>query len=92
MIVRILAEGQYSLSDRQIPRLNEIDGRLTRALATGDRAGFEADFAELIEYVRRHGGVVDSDYLGSSDIVLPAADSGFDEVRAMLAEEGLVPG
>lgn len=92
MIVRILAEGQYSLSDRQLPRLNEIDGRLTRALASGDRAGFEADFAELIGYVRRRGGVLDSDHLASSDIVLPAADSSFDEVRAMLGADGLVPG
>ena len=92
MIVRILAEGQYSLSDRQLPKLNEIDGRLTRALATGDRAGFEADFAELIGHVRRHGGALDADYLGGSDIVLPPADSGFAEVRAMLREDGLVPG
>ena len=92
MIVRILAEGQYSLSDRQLPRLNEIDGRLTRALETGDRPGFEADFGELIGYVRRHGGALEPDYLGGSDIVLPAADSDFDEVRAMLREDGLVPG
>lgn len=92
MIVRILAEGQYSLADRQLPKLNEIDERLTRALETGDRSGFEMDFAELIRHVRRYGGVVDTDYLGGSDIVLPAADSDFDEVRAMLAQDGLVPG
>ncbi|MBI3749344.1 MAG: hypothetical protein HY262_10950 [Chloroflexi bacterium] len=92
MIVRILAEGQYSLSDRQLPRLNEIDGRLTHALATGDRPGFATEFGELIDHVRRHGGIVDVDYLGRSDIVLPAADANFDEVRAMLGEDGLVPG
>lgn len=92
MIVRILAEGQYSLSDRQLPHLNEIDGRLTQALETGDRPGFKTDFAELIAYVRRHGGALDADYLGGSDVVLPAADSNFDEVRAMLGVDGLVPG
>lgn len=92
MIVRIMAEGQYSLSDGQLPKLNEIDGRLTQALASNDSAGFESDFAELIGYVREHGGALDTDYLGGSDIVLPPADAGFAEVRAMLREDGLVPG
>lgn len=92
MIVRILGEGQYSLSDRELPGLNEIDGRLCRALASGDRAGFEADFAELISAVRRRGGALGADHLATSDIVLPAADSSFDEVRAMLGADGLVPG
>lgn len=92
MIVRILGEGQYNLSDRQLSRLNEIDGRLTQALETADRAAFEADFDDLIQYVRRHGGAIEADYLGRSDIVLPAADSTFDEVRAMVRDDGLVPG
>lgn len=92
MIVRILGEGQYSLSDRQLARLNAIDARLTQALETDDRVGFGADFSELIGFVRLHGGVLEPDHLAPSDIVLPAADSTFDEVRLMVRDDGLLPG
>ncbi|MBI3745226.1 MAG: hypothetical protein HY264_01620 [Chloroflexi bacterium] len=92
MIVRILGEGQYHLADRELSRLNELDGRLTRALEAGDRPGFETDFAELVAYVRRHGVARGPDYLGGSDIVLPAADSDFDDVRVVMGVDGLVPG
>ena len=92
MIVRILGEGQYRLPDADVPDLNAIDERLTSALERGDRPGFEADFAELVAYIRGHGEEVAADHLAASALVLPPADAGFEEVRAMLRADGLIPG
>ncbi len=92
MIVRILGEGQYHLADGDIPDVDAIDSRLTRAIERGDRAGFLADFTALVAYVRTHGEPTAPEHLGASDLVLPPADAGFDEARAMLRDDGLVSG
>lgn len=92
MIVRILGEGQYRLADANVPDFDAIDDRLTEAIERGDQTGFAADFAELVAFVRAHGEPTAADHLGASDLVLPPADSGFEEVRAMLREDGLVAG
>jgi hypothetical protein len=92
MIVRILGEGQYRLSDADVPDVDAIDDRLTAAIEQGHQAGFEADFAELVAYVRAHGEPTPADHLGASDLVLPPADAGFEEVRGMLRSDGLVQG
>ncbi len=92
MIVRILGEGQYRLADDDAPDFDGLDGRLSAAIERGDQAAFEVDFAELIEHVRRHGQQIAASHLGASDLVLPPADAGLEEVRAMLQDDGLVPG
>ncbi len=92
MIVRILGEGQYRLSDADVPDLDGIDARLTAAIERDEQAAFEVDFAELVAYVREHGKRMSLAHLGASDLVLPPADAGFAEVRAMLLEDGLVAG
>ena len=92
MIVRILGEGQYRLPDADVPDRDALDDQLTAAVGRGDRARFESEFAELVAYVRAHGEQVMADHLAASHLVLPPADAGFEEVRAMLREDGLVPG
>jgi len=42
--------------------------------------------------VRQAGTRVSDDYLGPSDLVLPDPDSTLEEVRALLGDEGLIPG
>ena len=92
MIVRILGEGQYRLPDADVPDVDALDDRLTAAIERGDQAKFESEFAELVTYVRAHGEQVMADHLAASHLVLPPADAGFDEVRMMLRDDGLVPG
>ena len=92
MIVRILGEGQYRLPDADVPDVDAIDDRLTAAIERGDQAGFVADFTALVTYVRTHGEPAAPEHLGASDLVLPPGDAGFDEVRTMLRDDGLVPG
>jgi hypothetical protein len=89
MIVRIAEEGQYRLSDEAQVRINELDNALEESLSGG---GFSAALAALLQEVRTIGEPVGDAELLPSDVVLPPADATADEVRAMLGEEGLIPG
>jgi hypothetical protein len=92
MILRILEEGQYEVPDDALDALNTLDDALVAAIEAGEREGFERSLVELLERVRESGSRVPDDYLGPSDLVLPPADASLEEVRAMLSEEGLIPG
>lgn len=89
MIVRISGEGQYRLDDSALARINELDDALEAAL---DTDGFSAALAQLLDEVRMLGKPLAEDELAGSDVILPPADATADEVRAMLSEEGLIPG
>ncbi len=91
MIVRILTEGQWQLSDEVLEALNELDDQLEQAVEAGDEATFETRLAELLDTVRARGTRVADDALVDSDFLLPPSDASLDEVRQMLTEEGLVP-
>jgi PspAA-like protein len=92
MIVRILEEGQYDVPDDRLDELNVLDERLANAVDRDDAASFADALAELLAGVRQFGAPVPDDFLGPSDLVLPGDGSSVDEVKAMLTEEGLIPG
>lgn len=92
MIVRILGEGQRELPDSEHDRLDELDDALLAAVEAGDQERFTVALAALHDHVRRVGTDVSDDTLVPSDLVLPSADAGLDEVRALLGEEGLISG
>jgi PspA-Associated protein len=92
MIIRILGEGQFDVADHTVEVLNTIDTQLQEAVDADDDAGFHRALAELLALVREAGERVADDYLGPSELVLPAADSTLEEVRALLGDEGLIPG
>jgi hypothetical protein len=92
MIIRILGEGQFEVADHTVEVLNGIDSRLQSAVDGDDEPGFRQALTELIALVRETGVRVADDYLGPSELVLPAADSTLEEVRALLGDEGLIPG
>ena len=92
MILRILEEGQYEVPNEALDALNTLDESLVAAIEVGEGEGFERSLVELLERVRESGSRVPDDYLGPSDLVLPPADASLEEVRAMLSEEGLIPG
>ena len=89
MIVRISGEGQYRLSDDAIDRINVLDDALEAAL---DTEGFAAALAALIDEVRAVGEALADEELLASDVVLPPADATAEEVKAMLSDDGLIPG
>jgi hypothetical protein len=92
MIVRILGEGQFDVPDGDLDRLNRLDDELSSAVDSGDDAAFSATLGRLLDAVRAHASPHAIDSLDPSDLVLPAADASLDEVRALLGDEGLIPG
>jgi hypothetical protein len=92
MIVRIMAEGQFMIPEQELDELNELDSTLQDAVDAGDEQRFSSVLAALLDRVRTAGTPASDDVLAPSELVLPAADSTLEEVRAMLGDEGLIPG
>lgn len=92
MIVRILTEGQYDVSDDALSRLNQLDAAVEAAISVGDAPAFDAALAALLDGVRTIGVPRAADSLDESDVILPPADATIDDVRAMLGGDGLIPG
>jgi len=92
MIVRILGEGQWELSDDDVAELNAHDAVIETAIETGDEETFRSGLTALIAAVRSRGTAVADDSLEESDLILPMADATIEEVREMLSGEGLIPG
>ena len=92
MIVRILGEGQYDLSDDAVSALNDLDAKVESAIESGDDASFHDALANLLDGVRTAGVPHDAETLDSSDLILPMADATLGEVKDMLSGDGLIPG
>jgi hypothetical protein len=91
MIVRIMGEGQLNVESQDLSALNALDNELELAIESGDESKFRTALHTLLENVRRVGRPLAEDSLEPSELILPPADSGMDEVRAMLGDEGLIP-
>jgi hypothetical protein len=92
VIVRILGEGQLVVDDSALSELNELDSKLEAAVERGDEAVFSAALAALLGRVRELGTPADLDALEPSGLILPQADATMEEVRQLLADDGLIPG
>lgn len=92
MIVRILGEGQLAVDDTISAELNELDAKLETAVNAGDEKAFRPVLAELLARVRAAGTPVPADSLEASDVILPYSEASMDDVRALLTEDGLIPG
>lgn len=92
MIVRIMGEGQLELPEDQLDHLNSLDADLESAVSSGDESGFRKALSALLDAVRTAGSPVADDALVDSDFIMPPADASLGEVRAMLTDEGLIPG
>ena len=92
MIVRILSEGQYVLSEEAVSALNDLDAQVESAVEAGDQAAFSQALASLLDGVRTAGVAHDADSLDASDLILPMPDATLAEVRDMLSDDGLIPG
>ena len=92
MIVRILGEGQYDLSDEAVTALNDLNAQVESAVEAGDEEAFQTALTALLDGVRTAGVAHDADSLEPSDLILPMADATLAEVRDMLSGDGLIPG
>ena len=92
MIIRILGEGQYDVADDALDRLNELDAAVEAAVESADETDFRAALRALLDGVRTVGVAHAVDSLDESDLILPPADATIDDVRDLLADDGLIPG
>ncbi|MHC5903976.1 PspA-associated protein PspAA [Streptomyces sp. S6] len=92
MIVRIMGEGQVELAESHLPDLNELDDELLAELESGDEPAFRHTLTALLDAVRHLGAPLPDDALEPSDLILPGPDATLEEVRAMLNDDGLIPG
>jgi hypothetical protein len=92
MIVRILGEGQLKVGDGLSAELNELDASLQAALNAGDEKAFRAALEVLLSRVRAAGTPIPADSLEASDVILPYSEASMDDVRALLTDDGLIPG
>ena len=91
MIVRIMGEGQYRLSDDVRERVNELDNGVVAAVEGNDEDGFHAAFEELLDVIRSEGEHLRDDELETSDVIIPPPDTSMVEAAADFSGEGLIP-
>lgn len=94
MIVRILNEGQWHLTDDAVRGLNSFDDAVEQAVNAGDQVQLTNALHTLLDRIRTTGTRVADEELEDSDLILPAADSTLEDVQQLLSEseEGLIPG
>ncbi|MEU0114344.1 hypothetical protein ABZ137_11580 [Streptomyces bobili] len=92
MIMRILGEGQYEITEEHMARLNELDAALQSAADADDETAFAAALSALLDAVRSLGTPLPDESITPSDLVLPDTDTSLTQVRELLSDEGLIPG
>jgi len=92
MIIRILGEGQLQVDDSATKELNVLDAALEKAVNAGDEQAERTALTALLDRVRSLGTPLAEDAIEPSDLILPYADAGLEDVRGMMAGEGLIPG
>ena len=92
MIVRILDEGQYELPESEVEGLQRLDVELEQAVDSGEEGRFRAALGALLARVRQVGTPLPESDLDTSDAILPGADASVAEVRALLLDDGVIPG
>ncbi len=91
MIVRLMGEGQYSIDDAALERLNALDDEATAALEAGDETALEKHLTSMWELVRAEGSALPDDDLSPSDAIVPTFDLSLEEAGRLLGDEGFIP-
>jgi hypothetical protein len=91
VIVRLMGEGQYRVSDGLRERLEALDDEAMAALDAEDEGELDAKLDEMSELVRRKGERLPDEDLSPSDAVIPPSDLTLEETRQLFSDEGLIP-
>ena len=94
MIVRVLGLGQFRLDEDDLPAVETADDAVEAAIAARDEAALRVAISDLIDVIVLTGDPVPDQEFVPSDVVVPPADSTFDDLASIGAdgEEGLIPG
>jgi hypothetical protein len=88
MIVRILGDGQFEVSEADHAGLHPLEEVLDAAIEGDDEDSFAAALAAVIAEVRRVGTELPADSFTASDRVLPFDDATLAETKELLAGPG----
>jgi hypothetical protein len=91
VIVRLMGEGQYRISDELRARLEALDDEAAAAIDDGDEGELDAKLDEMWELVRNEGERLPDEELTPSDAVVPPSDLTLEETRQLFSDEGLIP-
>jgi hypothetical protein len=91
VIVRLMGEGQYRLSDEAVLRLNDLDDVAQGAVEAEDETKLDRLLDEMWDLVRNEGERLGDDDLSLSDAVVPPSDMTLEETKRLLSTEGLIP-
>jgi hypothetical protein len=91
VIVRILGEGQFRVSDDTAAKLTALDKDLDAAVRDHEDAAFGAALRGAIALVKATGTPLEADEFATADYILPFSDATVDEVQKLLAD-GTIPG
>jgi hypothetical protein len=91
VIVRLMGEGQYRVSDDLRERLEALDDEAMAALDAEDEGELDAKLDEMSELVRQQGERLPDEDLSPSDAVIPPSDLTLEETRQLFSDEGLIP-
>ena len=92
-VVRIMGHGQFTVDNKTLKKLNEIDNALVQLVRNNrsDDAQFRNRLVELTTIVEKNGKQLDLKEIIQSDIVLPSADLSIDEAKKFFEGEGVIP-
>ncbi len=91
MIVRVMGEGQWRVSDDLQQRLNELDEQALAALEAGDEERLDGILEQMASLVRTEGEELPPEDLSPSDAIIPPTDLTIEETRELFSEQGLIP-
>jgi hypothetical protein len=92
-IVRIMGQGQFTVDNRTLKRLNDLDNAIVELVSTerSDDIEFKKKLTELNRIVVKDGRPLDPHEIIKSDIILPSADLSIDEAKKLFRGEGVIP-
>lgn len=92
-IVRIMGQGQFTVDNSTLKRLNEIDDSIVQLVSKdrSDDTEFRNRLTELTRIVESKGKPLDPKEIIQSDIILPSTDLSVDEAKKLFMGEGVIP-
>jgi len=91
MIIRVVTEGQYEVSDSLLDALNELDNEIVELIESGDETRFRDVLRNFISMIRENGKPLDTDAIVESDLIVPPEDLTLSEAAKIFSGEGLIP-
>lgn len=91
MIIRVVTEGQYEVSDSLLDELNKLDNEIVELLKSSDETKFRDVLKEFISMIRENGKPLDTDAIVESDLIVPPEDLTLSEAVKIFSGDGIIP-